>query len=335
MPSTARHAATLYPERMDGILAIDKPKGLTSHDVVARVRRLSGQRRIGHAGTLDPHATGVLLLCLGEATRLSDQLMDSVKWYLARLAFGISTETDDAEGRVIAQSEPAFSLDNVQQALHSQLGVLQQIPPRYAAIKRDGVPAYRMARAGQAVELSPRAVTVFALALLRTLDADLTLSTDAGPTYLRLPSADILVCCSKGTYIRSLARDVGESLGCGGYLAGLRRLASGSFTTRHCIPLDDLERRVLEAGPEAVRAALTPPDAALDRWPAAVVGEALRERVQCGVSVPLPVSGDALRIYSSGGDLIALGERTAEEADAEAGLSHHWHPAKVFRWREA
>lgn len=298
---------------VNGILAVDKPSGLTSHDVVARVRRLTGLRRVGHAGTLDPMATGVLVLCLGEATRLSGYLMDGIKWYLARISFGTRTDTDDALGKAIATSLACFDELQLHEALKAQVGQIAQIPPAFSAIKSDGVAAYKRARAGQVVEQAPRQVTIYALTLL---------AFRPNPAM-----ADVLVCCSKGTYIRSLARDVGDALGCGAHLAGLRRLASGSFTVDQCIPLADLEAAVSSGGAGAVAALLSPPDVAVSTWRCAIVGDRLAAMVHSGVSVPAAslVPGEPIRIYDSSGQLLALA--TAESSANGVPVAH---PHTVF-----
>ena len=157
---------------MNGILAIDKPFGWTSHDVVAKVRVLARQRRIGHAGTLDPMATGVLLVCLGDATRVSDALMEGTKWYLARVAFGAATTTDDALGTVTSLHRPRFTLGQLVASLEQFTGSIEQRPPAFAAIKRDGVPAYKRARKGQEVELASRPVQIHSVSLLEFTPPD-------------------------------------------------------------------------------------------------------------------------------------------------------------------
>ena len=314
---------------MDGILAIDKPLGITSHDVVARVRRLAGQRRIGHAGTLDPLASGVLLLCLGEATRLSDLLMDGAKWYLARVALGAATSTDDAEGSVVRRAVPVFEDAALQAALAAQVGPLQQLPPAFAAIKQDGVPAYQRARAGQEVERLPRPVVVYALSLLATGTRLVRLNGPEGAEEAPLPTLDLLIGCGKGTYIRSIARDIGHALGCGGHLAGLRRLASGAFTTRDCHRLDELERRSREEGTVAIARALQPSDMALTAWPAAILGPDLALRARRGAVLgEVPRGPTRLRLYDEQGGLLALAQWSGE--GAQRGVASGYHPKTVF-----
>lgn len=312
---------------MHGILPIDKPKGITSHDVVARVRRLSGQRRIGHAGTLDPLATGVLILCLGDATRLVDRLMDGVKWYLARVAFGLATETDDAEGQSLGGSEPRFTPHDLLAALASQVGELAQVPPQFAAIKQAGVPAYQEARAGRQVDLPARTVSIHSLTLLSSGPRMLPVPGQGEAPYHELLCADLLICCAKGTYVRALARDLGASLGCGAYLAGLRRLASGQFTSAACVSLNGLESAVLADGPAAVQSRLLPLDTALYDVPAAILSPAGAAAVGHGMPLGLPVRGiDSLRLYDAAGALLGLA-LPANAAEPDGG---RWQPRLVF-----
>jgi tRNA pseudouridine55 synthase len=291
---------------MNGILAVDKPYGWTSHDVVAKLRGLSHQRKIGHAGTLDPMATGVLLLCMGDATRLSDILMDGTKWYLARISFGVTTDTDDAMGSIVAMSPAWFDKETLLNALHANVGPIQQIPPSFAAIKRDGVPAYKRARAGEAVHLAARGVTIYAMVVLEV--------RLPGEPALKVPSprhrarADVLICCSKGTYIRSIARDVGKAVGSGAHLSGLRRLGSGNFTTSDCYSIADLETLARDDGSSGLQSALIPADRAVESWRAAIVGERQARQIQNGAAVPAAHLGreERIRVYDYQGRMLAL-----------------------------
>jgi len=197
----------------DGILNLDKPRGPTSHDVVARIRRLTGVRRVGHAGTLDPLATGVLLICIGRATRVSEYLMTGRKVYRARARLGVTTDTYDAEGQVVAEAEVEASRAQVEAALAQFRGQIAQVPPMYSAIKHQGTSLHRLARQGIEVEREPRPVEIFRLEL----------------TAWEPPECTLEMTCSRGTYVRSLVHDLGQTLGCGAYLTGLIRLASGDF----------------------------------------------------------------------------------------------------------
>lgn len=211
---------------MHGLLLIDKPQGITSFDVVRQVRRLFGTRKVGHAGTLDPLATGVMAVALGEGTKLLQFLLAEDKTYRATLRLGITTSTLDAEGEELEhRSLPLQLLDDLQRILPCFRGQIAQIPPMYSALKRDGVPLYKLARAGKTVERQPRAVRIDRLDLV-----------DFQP-----PQLTIEVACSKGTYIRTLGADIGEALGCGAHLAALRRLSIGRFSIDQCLPLDDMK----------------------------------------------------------------------------------------------
>lgn len=199
---------------VSGVLNVDKPLGMTSHDVVARVRRTLGIKRVGHAGTLDPLATGVLLVCVGPATRFSEFLMSSAKTYVADVWLGRETTTDDAEGEVTAEADAStLSSDTLSAALPAFTGDVSQVPPAYSAIKQGGRKLYELARKGQTIEAAPRLVRIDSIRLL-----------EWSP-----PVARLEVVCGPGTYIRSLARDWGRALGAGGSLAGLRRTVSGNF----------------------------------------------------------------------------------------------------------
>ncbi|HEY7416989.1 MAG TPA: tRNA pseudouridine(55) synthase TruB, partial [Ktedonobacteraceae bacterium] len=210
---------------MDGIFNINKPCGMTSHDVVARIRRLLKQKRVGHAGTLDPAASGVLPICVGQATRLAEYLSESGKTYRAEITFGIVTDTYDSEGTVLhTQDVQGLTLAQIEQGLSSFLGPQMQLPPRYSAIKLQGQPAYKRMRAGEEVVLTPRLVEIYQLQILDWQSPCLTL----------------LVACSKGTYIRSLAYDIGEQLGCGAYLSALLRTRSGPFDLTTSVTLEQL-----------------------------------------------------------------------------------------------
>lgn len=220
---TSRRGAT----GLSGLLVIDKPGGMTSHDVVARLRRATGERRIGHAGTLDPLATGVLLVLIGSATRLERYLSGHDKSYRALIAFGTETDTLDSDGSVVATHqipETVFRPDEAARVLSSFIGPGIQIPPAYSAIKRDGVPAHRLARAGADVEMAPRDIVVHEAGLLAI---DATAST-----------WDVRFSVSKGTYIRSLARDIGVAAGTGAHLAALRRVSVGAITIDEAHSLD-------------------------------------------------------------------------------------------------
>ncbi|MBU0491517.1 MAG: tRNA pseudouridine(55) synthase TruB [Chloroflexi bacterium] len=293
---------------VSGILNLYKPVGPTSHDMVARVRRLFGQRQVGHAGTLDPLAEGVLLICLGAATRMSQYLMDGPKTYLADVTLGATSITDDAEGTLMPGRPVSCTRADVLQALGRFLGEIQQVPPRYAAIKRDGVPLYKLARRGQAVTPPPRPVHIQAIHLLSW----------------QPPHMSLLVTCHAGTYIRSLARDVGTLLRCGGYLSGLVRLCSGRFTAGDAVTLEQLELAV-DAGFAADL--LYPVDTALLDRDAVILGPDSVARLRQGQALPAhgrPTGPAPYRAYSSAGDLVAL---VTHRTSGDQAL---WQPQRVF-----
>ncbi len=212
---------------MNGLLIIDKPQGISSHDCVYRARRATKIKQIGHAGTLDPMATGVLVLCIGKATRLSEYLLGEDKTYEGHIKLGQRTNTDDAEGEVTeTRSVPALNTEMLASVQQAFSGEIMQVPPQFSAIKRDGQRAYALARKGESVELAARRMTIYELRLA-ILDAT---------------TLHIQVKCSAGTYIRSLARDMGEMLGCGGHLTMLRRTQAGAFTLADALPLDAIDQ---------------------------------------------------------------------------------------------
>ncbi len=293
---------------MNGILNLHKPSGWTSHDVVARVRRLLKIKRVGHAGTLDPMATGVLLVCVGQATRVAEYLMASPKSYRARVQLGVVTDTCDAEGAVMATAPvPDFTPEDLRRAMARFVGAIQQTPPAYSAIKQDGVPLYRRARRGEVVEPPPRPVTIHRIELLNW----------------QTPFLEIAVDCDPGTYIRSLARDVGEVLGCGATLAALVRTQSGAFTLDQALTLDALAEEVT-AGRLADH--LHPLRAALDRLAAVPVSAVEVDALRKGQAIPCswpPAGADR------------LGYAVTEHGAAVAILAYDagrnaWQPDKVF-----
>jgi len=294
----------LTRQRISGILNTDKPAGMTSHDVVDRVRRISGQRRVGHTGTLDPAATGVLVVCLGQATRVAEYLMASDKVYRAQICLGVSTDTHDAEGEVTATAEVDVHEDEVRRALASFIGSIQQVPPMYSALKREGVPLYRLARRGITVEREPRPVKIHDIELL---------------DWAR-PLLTIRVKCSPGTYIRALARDLGQRLGCGAHLQSLTRLASGHFTLEKAVSLDELAEAFAQGSWQEI---VHPIDEALLDFEPMVVDAQTEKRIRHGQQVQGPDSPDLRRAYSQKGELIAILRH-----DPQTG---HWQPKKVFK----
>jgi tRNA pseudouridine55 synthase len=215
------------PREIEGVLLVDKPKGLTSHDVVHRLRHTLQMKKIGHAGTLDPMATGLLVMLIGKATRISQYLMSVDKVYEGEATLGVTTDSQDAEGEIMeTRPVPELSEAQVRAAMKTFLGDQYQTPPMHSAIKIGGVPLYKMARQGVEVEREPRFIRV----------ASFELNT------LAPPKLTFTLHCTKGTYVRTIAHDLGQKLGCGAHLSALRRTGSGKFTIAQCLPLDEIEK---------------------------------------------------------------------------------------------
>jgi tRNA pseudouridine55 synthase len=289
---------------MDGVLVVAKPAGPTSHDVVALVRRLAQTRRIGHGGTLDPFASGVLPLFLGAATRLVEYHLRDDKAYRATVCFGATSSTDDLDGELTPISAPAPSREAATATMTGLLGQQLQKPPVFSAIQVGGRRAYELARAGEPPDLPPRRVDIKALDLLEWDDRD--------PDR---PIAVVDVACSAGTYIRAIARDLGERLGTGAYLGALTRTASGPFTTDGAHSLDTIRQRASEAGPDGVRELLLPPDAGLDGIPAvALTSNEIADAGQGRYVRPVAglhgtPDGIPLRLVDAAGAIVGMGRR--------------------------
>lgn len=269
---------------MNGFLVIDKPQGVTSFDVVRSIRRALKVRRVGHCGTLDPMATGVLPVAIGEATRLVEFVMDGVKIYRGTLKLGETTDTQDAEGTILDRC----AIDGIDRAriegvIATLIGSIQQLPPMYSALKRDGVPLYELARKGIEVERSLRSIEIYRFEIC---------SVD-------LPFVTFEVTCSKGTYVRTLAHDLGARLGCGAHLTALRRLKSGAFTEGEAIPLD----RLRDGTPETVQ--LLPVSAALASLPSLALSSEALFRLKNGVP---PQQGEVsdMQPFPAPGTLVTL-----------------------------
>ncbi|MDT8420570.1 MAG: tRNA pseudouridine(55) synthase TruB [Desulfuromonadales bacterium] len=278
---------------MHGLLLIDKPQGLTSHDVVSRVRRICKTRKVGHAGTLDPLATGVLPVAVGNATKVLQFLLMADKSYRATLRLGETTTTLDSEGAVVARRVlPDSCRERLEQLLPSFRGRIEQVPPMYSALKKDGVPLYKLARQGQSVEREPRTVEIARLEIVSCA----------------LPDVVIEVDCSKGTYIRTLAEDLGNALGCGAHLTALRRLASGPFTVDQCVSLE----RLAETG-AAGCVGLVPIESALSGYPSVELNSSAAEKLRFGVPPQTESAGfvqqpepGSLVCLMHGGQLLAM-----------------------------
>ncbi|MEX1248984.1 MAG: tRNA pseudouridine(55) synthase TruB [Anaerolineales bacterium] len=288
---------------VSGVLVVDKPVGLTSHDVVQIIRRGTGIRRAGHTGTLDPRASGVLVVLIGPAVRLSEFISAEDKRYQATIRLGSSTDTFDSEG-VTTQPEVPVNVTREQfsELLQQFVGEIEQTPPPYSAVKVQGQRAYELARRGEEVDLAPRIIHVHSLELLEWA----------------APEVVVDVHCSSGTYIRSLANDIGETLGTGAHLVGLRRTRSGRFTLRDAVSLRRL-RDAFETGTWAQH--LIPAAEALADWPAIELDAEMLDKVRNGHRIPAKEGDKGLaRAVSEQGDLVAVMEVAGTE----------WQPRKVF-----
>ena len=295
---------------MDGILNINKATGMTSHDVVAKIRKILNQKRVGHAGTLDPAASGVLPICIGLGTRVAEYLGESGKAYQADIIFGTVTDTYDSEGSIIRTASTAdLTLSSIEKALQHFLGSQMQLPPRYSAIKIQGQPAYKRVRSGEELIMTARPITITSLKILAWEPPRLTLAIE----------------CSKGTYIRSLAYDLGEQLRCGAYLAALIRTRSGPFLLSESITLEQL---ATAASTGTVEEYLYPPDTALQDYPALPLDAATVERVLHGNAFhhdpnSLSTSSPELaRVYDTSGHFLAIARWRPDQ--------NFWQPIKVF-----
>jgi len=280
---------------MDGFIVIDKPAGLTSHDIVARVRRILNQKKVGHTGTLDPFATGVLPVALGEATKAIPFLDETVKEYRATMVLGASTDTQDCTGTVVKEGNwTGLCPEAVREALGAFVGKGTQIPPMYSAVKQGGVPLYRLARKGHEVERAPRDIVIHSI-LVEQVD---------------LPQIVFVVSCSRGTYVRTLAHDMGERLGCGAHLTALRRTRSGPFDLSRAVSLDDLATLEEKGTMESL---LLSPSAVVSHYPAVVLTDEEIRKVYCGVPpqangrCDLLGDGDKVRLVYHG-KLLAIAE---------------------------
>jgi tRNA pseudouridine55 synthase len=280
----------------DGVLVIDKPAGPTSFEVVRRVRRLLGEASAGHTGTLDPMATGVLAVCVGEALKLQHWLAEGDKAYEATVAFGAATETEDAEGKFTERGDPSgLDAARVASALPRFTGEIEQTPPMYSAVRVGGRRLHEAARRGEEVARDPRRVRVHALALLAF-----------EPAREGLARARLHVRCGKGTYVRTLAADLGRALGVPAHLEGLRRTEAGPFGIAAALPLAEAEALLASSGPEALRARLVPPAEALAFLPAARLDEAGVRDLGHGKAVALAAPEGMVRALDAEGRLVAV-----------------------------
>ena len=272
---------------MNGIVIVDKPQGWTSQDVTARLRRVFSTRRIGHGGTLDPMATGVLPVFVGRATRGVEFFEHAEKTYETVLRLGLTTDTEDVTGTVLTETMPSISREELEKTLEFFRGDILQVPPMYSALKVNGQKLCDLARKGQEVERKPRSVTIYALELLE----------QEGPADFR-----IRCLCSKGTYIRTLCHDIGAALGCGGTMSALRRTMAAGFTVAEAVTLEEVQSRGAEL--------LLPTDSLFSQHPILLLkSEGLEKRVRCGNPITLPGTADGTyRIYSRDGQFLCLSQ---------------------------
>ncbi|QWE11757.1 tRNA pseudouridine(55) synthase TruB [Polynucleobacter sp. AP-Titi-500A-B4] len=291
--------------RIDGVVLLDKPAGMSSQGAVTAVKRAFKAEKAGHTGTLDPMATGLLPICLGEATKYSQDLLEADKTYIAQVKFGSRTDTGDAEGLVIEELPlPAFENPAaLQKALDALLpkfsGSITQVPPMYSALKRDGKPLYEYARAGVELERTPREITIHKIRW----------------TNIQWPEATLEVSCSKGTYIRVLAEDIGNALGCGAHLVGLRRTEVGHLSLEHSFTIESIQNALHDSS-----SYILPVDALLQTLPHLTVDEQQAKRLEMGQRVPLnlPSIEALVRIYRA----TAAPHNFIGTADWRSGVLH-------------
>ncbi len=277
---------------MNGIIILDKPSGRTSHDMVYAVRRLTGIKKAGHTGTLDPMATGVLPVCVGNATKIADMLTLSDKAYTAVLVLGKTTDTLDAEGRVLTECEADCTEEAIREAVYSFVGEIEQIPPMYSAIKQNGKKLYELARQGIEVERKSRRVTINSIDILKIDGVRVTID----------------VSCSKGTYIRTLCDDIGKKLGVGAYMETLRRTRTGCFKIEESYTIEELE--ALKADGQ-LESALIPADRMFLQYPAVTLNEKQVRSVVNGIAMTYRgEEGQTCRVYDSNGRFLCISKIT-------------------------
>ena len=275
---------------MNGILIVDKPQGWTSHDVVAKLRGIYREKRIGHSGTLDPMATGVLVVFLGRATRAVELCENDEKEYIAGLRLGLTTNTQDTTGETLAEKPVNVTRGQVEEVLKSFLGPQSQIPPMYSAVKIGGRKLYELARKGQEVERKPRNITIEALELME----------QNGNDYL------LRVRCSKGTYVRTLCHDIGMALGCGGCMYSLQRVRAGRFTLEDAVSLEEIQSA---RDNDEHTALLRPVDSIFSQYPEVVLNEKNVRRCKNGTDIPgLGLNDGEYRVYGPEGEFLMLGK---------------------------
>lgn len=274
---------------MNGIILIDKPQDWTSHDVVGKLRGILHERRIGHSGTLDPLATGLLVVFVGRATRAVEFAEADSKEYIAGLRLGISTDTQDITGNIQQKSDANITEESLKSALMQFTGEIEQIPPMYSAIKVGGKKLYELARKGESVERKPRKVTISKLDLIGTENGDFILD----------------VCCSKGTYIRTLCNDIGQSIGCGGCMSSLRRVKAGLFSVENAVSIEQVAAAVNDGSVEKL---LLPVDSLFAEHPCFNVNASNEKKLRNGNIINCSERNGTYRVYSESGEFLLLGE---------------------------
>lgn len=274
---------------MNGIILIDKPQDWTSHDVVAKLRGILHERRIGHSGTLDPLATGLLVVFVGRATRAVEFAEADSKEYIAGLRLGLSTDTQDISGNVIAECSDLPDEGAVRRAVNSFIGDIEQIPPMYSAIKLGGKKLYELARKGQSVERAPRKITVSSIEIIGREGGDYLLK----------------IACSKGTYIRTLCNDIGASLGCGACMSSLRRVRAGAFSIEDAHSIDEVENAVNDG---RVVDIMLPVDTLFSALPELKVSESAAKRLKTGNIIKISAHDCDYRVYSESGEFLLAGK---------------------------
>lgn len=284
---------------MDGIVNVNKPLGITSHDVVYRLRRLLGIKKIGHTGTLDPDASGVLPMCVGKGTKLAEMLTATDKQYLAELTLGAFTDTQDASGEVLQRFRVNVTEDEIREKIADFVGEISQVPPMFSAIKVNGKKLYELAREGKTVEREARTVTIK--------------NIEVQKVDLEAKTVTMLVDCSKGTYIRTLCNDIGAALGCGGYMSSLTRTKTGRFCIEKSFTLEQIEE-MLQNGDQSF---MVPVAEALPEYRRITLADKNAKKVRNGIRISVEglTEGETYRVFDESGEFLILAQQTKDGLD--------------------
>lgn len=279
---------------MEGVININKSPGMTSHDVVSHLRRILDIKRIGHTGTLDPGAAGVLPICVGKATKIAELLTSMQKQYIAEVCLGVTTDTQDASGKAMQTLPVTAEKDEIERTLKSFVGEISQIPPMYSAIKVDGKKLYELAREGKEVKREPRRITIYGIELIHT--------------DLENHKFTMRVDCSKGTYIRTLCQDIGEALGCGAHMSALTRTRSGQFCIEDAVTLEEVEERVKRGETDFIRSVSD----SLPWCPKIIVADRNAWRIRNGIAAEVAglEEGNSYCVYDERGELLSISTQT-------------------------